>query len=192
MRILDSGWCASRSCLLQRERAGSMEQLPPFLQAIARALNITHVRDNAGGIPTEGHTADAIALAATSAQQPSIAGISASAGVNAFTLLRQSGVRSSTAGSNQPGRGKGRGGAGGTKSCVPCTMIKYSLSSAAEARCHSKAVLMNRDHQRPPAMGGCQICKCTGCKKNWNRDHVVSHDFTTAVECKESKHYIQK
>jgi hypothetical protein len=194
------------------ERAGSIEQLPPFLHAMARALNITqearHIAGGSTGGAVRGTPDDVMVLPTTlSQQQPeehatggvgayvggkaSAVGARASGGANAFSFLRRERGGSSTHSgvSNQPGRGKGKGGAGGTNTCVPCTMIRHQLTSASAARHHPNAVRMDAQHQKPPLQGGCPICKCSDCKKVWGRDNVQSLDFTKAVKCVHNKFF---
>ena len=62
------------------------------------------------------------------------------------------------------GGGVGKGGAGGGKTCVPCTMVRLNLTSEDEARKHTQAVINNGPHQKK---GGCPYCKCYDAKKKW-------------------------
>jgi hypothetical protein len=67
------------------------------------------------------------------------------------------------------GGGRGKGGAGGKKVCVPCTMKRHGLSSksgCAAARAHSDPVVMDAAHQ-PRGASACPYCKCGDSKKEW-------------------------
>jgi hypothetical protein len=62
------------------------------------------------------------------------------------------------------GGGVGKGGTGGNKTCVACTMVKFKLTSVDAAKKHIQAVINDGPHQRK---GGCPYCKCSDAKKKW-------------------------
>ncbi|WIA18150.1 hypothetical protein OEZ85_009626 [Tetradesmus obliquus] len=90
------------------------------------------------------------------------------------------------------GGGRGKGGAGGKKVCVPCTMVKLQLTSPKAARAHAEAVIVDGQHQRPanrqhPERGGCVHCKCEDCQKVFRREGASPAEFKktweTYLEC---------
>jgi hypothetical protein len=131
-------------------------------------------------------TAGVMAVAAAARHAP---GQSAAQAVqNAFSQLRApTGVvhlSRKTGKPTQPGRGKGFGGEGGSKVCVPCTLVKYKLGTADEARSHHQQVTMTKDHQ-PGGAKPCPYCKCKECKAAWSHKRpITSYEFPLKCNCK--------
>lgn len=96
------------------------------------------------------------------------------------------------------GAGTGKGGKGGTKTCVPCTILRVKQvweqeeqpqqvgsgvqdqqrprafkMSEEEAKQHTLAVHMDHAHGKQ-----CVYCKCKDCKKAWK--HMM---FTKKCDC---------
>ena len=80
-----------------------------------------------------------------------------------------------------PVKGKGLGGKGGIKSCVPCSMKKFDLASPADVQKLSNPVGM-KDHRN------CPFCKCEDCKREFSkRGKVDWRTFLQVDQCRKSK-----
>lgn len=152
----------------------------------------------AAGAAAAGGGDVARSMSAASAAAAAAAGGSRlpSGGLGAFAGLRQPppGGHSSKKSRKvtAAGQGKGKGGEGGSKVCVPCTQLQLSGEghklTVSAAKVHPAAVIMDGDHQKPPAKGGCKFCKCSECKKQWGDSEVQPADYTKAVACIHNRH----
>jgi hypothetical protein len=148
-------------------------------------------------MPSAGVTA-AAALAAGAVAAAAAAGCAAgqapaAAAQHAFSKMMASG-RSAGGGATQrvskktgrptvPGAGKGKGAAGGSKVCVPCTLRKHSLHYAEEARTHADAVFNDKWHQ-PTSSTPCPYCKCKVCKRSWDHSRRIdNYNFPLKADC---------
>uniref|UniRef100_A0A383VFF8 Uncharacterized protein n=1 Tax=Tetradesmus obliquus TaxID=3088 RepID=A0A383VFF8_TETOB len=148
-------------------------------------------------MPSAGVTA-AAALAAGAVAAAAAAGCAAgqapaAAAQHAFSKMMASGrsaggwatqrVSKKTGRRTVPGAGKGKGAAGGSKVCVPCTLRKHSLHYAEEARTHADAVFNDKWHQ-PTSSTPCPYCKCKVCKRSWDHSRRIdNYNFPLKADC---------
>lgn len=146
----------------------------------------------AAAAPPAAVAAAAAPLAPAAAPPAGVAAVAAPAGAPR-QQLQQGQLAPISKKTKQPtlfGVGKGKGGAGGGKACVPCTLVALKLTSASAAAKHPNAIRMTGDHQKPPTTAsGCKYCKCSDCKKEWSKENVQAYNFTLAVNCVRNRHY---
>jgi hypothetical protein len=82
------------------------------------------------------------------------------------------------------------GGAGGSKTCTACTIVKYQLTHMSQVATVDEPVSMANGHQST-----CPYCKCDSCKDQWkvksNADGspgvITSWDFRKRGDCPNSR-----
>ena len=75
------------------------------------------------------------------------------------------------------GQGSGLGGKGGSKSCVPCTMMKFNLATTTAAKEHADKVKGGKQHEQT-----CPFCKCKECKQKFTRRN--EREFMLKKDCR--------
>lgn len=190
-----------RECLeqLQQPTGGGITLPPILLELLTGGVGLSASGSPQGDTPPSRASGSGITPAVAVAAAAGVVAVTAAAGhtreqspaqavTNAFSLLQapRGGVYISkkTRKATQPGGGKGIGGEGGSKVCVPCTVVKYQLKKAEEARCHADPVIMSKSHQ-PGGARECPYCKCQDCRKAWSHKRAItSYDFPRKANCR--------